>query len=50
MKLIPYSTQNITREDMLSVVKVLKSKYLTKGSKTLNIEKKIHRTIVFIYL
>ena len=45
MKLIPYSTQNITREDMLSVVKVLKSKYLTKGSKTLNFEKKIKKIV-----
>ena len=45
MKLIPYSTQNITREDMLSVVKVLKSKYLTKGSRTLNFEKKIKKIV-----
>jgi dTDP-4-amino-4,6-dideoxygalactose transaminase len=45
MKLIPYSTQNITRDDILSVVKVLKSKYLTKGSRTLNFEKKIKKIV-----
>ena len=39
--IIPYSTQYVDNDDILSVKKILKSKYLTKGNETLKFEKKI---------
>ena len=38
---IPYSRQSISQEDIDSVVKVLKSNYLTQGSAVPNFEKAI---------
>lgn len=39
-KILPYSRQYITKDDIFSVNKVLKSDFLTKGKKTLEFEKK----------
>lgn len=39
MKIIPYGKQNITEEDIQSVVETLKSDYLTQGPKILEFEK-----------
>ena len=41
MKIFNYSTQSIDKNDIKSVVKTLNSKFLTKGSVTVNFEKKI---------
>ena len=41
MKVINYSTQSIDKRDIQSVIKTLKSKFLTKGIVTLSFEKKI---------
>ena len=41
MKIFNYSTQSIDKNDIKAVVKTLNSKFLTKGSVTLNFEKKI---------
>ena len=40
MKIFNYSTQSIDKNDIKSVVKTLNSKFLTKGSVTVNFEKK----------
>ena len=40
-KIIPYSRQNITKEDINSVIKVLKSEYLTTGPLVKKFEKSI---------
>ncbi|MDC0478233.1 UDP-4-amino-4,6-dideoxy-N-acetyl-beta-L-altrosamine transaminase [Flavobacteriaceae bacterium] len=40
-KIIPYGRQNISEEDIKSVVKVLKSDYLTQGPVSVNFEKAI---------
>jgi len=39
--MIPYSKQNINKKDIHSVVKVLKSNFLTKGPQIIRFEKKI---------
>ena len=41
MKNLRYSTQTIGKKDIVSVSKVLKSEFLTQGSKTIEFEKKI---------
>jgi UDP-4-amino-4,6-dideoxy-N-acetyl-beta-L-altrosamine transaminase len=41
MKAIPYSRQEISKEDIASVVRVLKSKYITQGPEVKIFEKKI---------
>jgi len=41
MKIINYSTQSIDKNDIQAVINTLKSKHLTKGSVTLDFEKKI---------
>ena len=40
-KIIPYSKQEITKEDINQVVKVLKSDFITQGNKNIELEKKI---------
>ena len=40
-KIIPYSTQTISKTDIESVVKVLKSDFLTQGKKVPEFEKKL---------
>jgi UDP-4-amino-4,6-dideoxy-N-acetyl-beta-L-altrosamine transaminase len=44
-KIIPYSTQYIDQDDIQSVNKVLLSKNLTKGKKTIEFEKKIKNNV-----
>ena len=41
--MIPYSRQNIDKDDIKSVTKVLKSDYLTQGPKVEIFEKKINK-------
>ena len=41
MKNLKYSTQTISKEDIISLNKVLRSEYLTQGPKTNEFEKKI---------
>ena len=41
MKTIKYSTQTISKKDIVKVNKVLKSEFLTQGPKTLEFENKI---------
>ena len=41
MKNLRYSTQTIGKRDIVSVGKVLKSKFLTQGPKTIEFENKI---------
>ena len=43
--MIPFSKQNINKDDINSVIKVLKSNYLTQGPKTLEFEKKISKFV-----
>lgn len=44
-KIIPYSTQYLNNDDIKSVKKVLLSKNLTKGKKTIEFENKIKNTV-----
>ena len=41
MKKISFGAQTIQKDDVKSVVKTLNSKFLTQGSKTIELEKKI---------
>ena len=41
MKNLKYSTQTISKKDILNVSKVLKSEFLTQGPKTIEFENKI---------
>ena len=41
--MIPYSRQNIDKNDIKSVIKVVKSDYLTQGPKVEIFEKKINK-------
>jgi dTDP-4-amino-4,6-dideoxygalactose transaminase len=43
--MIPYSKQNITNDDIKSVVKVLKSKILTQGKEVVKFEKNIAKFV-----
>ena len=43
--MIPFSKQSINKDDINSVIKVLKSNYLTQGPKTLEFEKKISKFV-----
>ena len=42
MKITNYSKQTIDQNDINEVIKTLKSKFLTKGKKTILFEKPIH--------
>ena len=44
-KIIPYGRQNITKEDIDAVVKVLKSDYLTQGPKNFEFEKEFAKYV-----
>ena len=44
-KIIPYSTQYLNNDDIKSVKKILLSKNLTKGKKTIEFENKIKNTV-----
>ena len=43
--MIPYSRQTITRSDINSVIKVLKSDFLTQGPQNIKIEKNLKKKI-----
>jgi len=43
--MIPYSKQSINKKDILSVIKVLKSNYLTKGPKVNLFENKVKKVV-----
>ncbi len=40
-KIIPYNTQTISSSDITSVVKTLKSEYLTQGPQNINLCEKL---------
>ena len=44
-KFIPYGKQNITKNDILAVVKTLKSNYLTTGPSSILFENNFKRKI-----
>ena len=43
--MIPFSKQSINKKDIASVIKVLKSDFLTQGPKVLEFEKKISKYV-----
>ena len=45
--MIPYSTQEIDNKDIQSVIKVLKSKTISRGTKIYEFEKKIFKIYKF---
>ena len=44
-KILPYSKQTIEKDDITSVIKVLKSDYLTKGKKTIEFENRCKKFV-----